>query len=176
MTPDIWKPVVGWEEFYEVSSRGVVRSVGRFVAHHTGKLLWRKPRVLRGCMISRYVQVSLSKNGRTSTHRVHSLVAAAFIGPRPLGALVCHNDGDRKNNAVENLRYDTSQGNSDDMSRHGTVLRGERHGSSKLTAADVVELRSLKGTAAHADLAERFSISVSQVQNILYGKQWRHPR
>jgi len=32
----------------------------------------------------------------------------------------CHNDGDRSNNCVENLRWDTRLGNCQDIIAHGT--------------------------------------------------------
>nr|WP_232111245.1 HNH endonuclease signature motif containing protein [Nocardia wallacei] len=49
----------------------------------------------------------------------HSLVAEAFIGPRPEGLQVCHNDGDPTNNMLANLRYDTPSENQTDIVRHG---------------------------------------------------------
>lgn len=42
---------------------------------------------------------------------VHVLVAEAFIGTKPQGMEVCHNDNDPTNNRVENLRYGTRSSN-----------------------------------------------------------------
>jgi hypothetical protein len=50
---------------------------------------------------------------------VHSLVAEAFIGPRPIGLEVRHLDGDSTNNAVDNLRYGTHAENMQDRVKHG---------------------------------------------------------
>ncbi len=50
--------------------------------------------------------------------KVHHLVAAAFIGPRPEGMVICHNNGDPLDNRVENLRYDTQAANIEDMYAH----------------------------------------------------------
>lgn len=54
------------------------------------------------------MQVSI---GRGRNRSVHVLVAEAFLGPRPDGLMVCHNDNDPTNNVVANLRYDTQSSN-----------------------------------------------------------------
>lgn len=57
---------------------------------------------------------------------VHSLVALAFIGPRPHGYEVCHNNGNPLDNRVDNLRYGTSADNKLDQVRHGTHEKAAR--------------------------------------------------
>ena len=64
--------------------------------------------------------MSLYTQGKNKIRYVHSLVAESFIGPRPEGMEVCHNDGDPTNNHLDNLRYGTSSGNELDKVRHGT--------------------------------------------------------
>lgn len=51
----------------------------------------------------------------------HRLVLEAFVGPCPEGMQACHNDGDRMNTRVGNLRWDTPKANSADRWRHGTT-------------------------------------------------------
>ncbi|WP_280389267.1 NUMOD4 domain-containing protein [Nocardia wallacei] len=111
-----WRPIPG-HPGYEVSDRGRVRSLDRVVktskgmSQRRGKVLstWVNPQ-------TGYLQVGLSG----TNHAVHVLVAAAFIGPRPEGNHVCHNDGVRINCHVSNLRYDTPSGNRLDKRIHGT--------------------------------------------------------
>lgn len=67
-----------------------------------------------------YLRVSLQLDGRTYSRTVHALVAEAFLGARPPGAQVCHNDGNPANNVLANLRYDTPAGNAADRKLHGT--------------------------------------------------------
>ena len=108
---EIWKPVPG-HVGYEVSSLGRVRSVDRYIA------MRKKGRVLSpGRSSNGYLSVILA--GRAS-RTVHSLVAEAFIGPRPVGREVCHVDGDRGNAKAVNLRYGTPKENGQDRVRHGT--------------------------------------------------------
>src|SRR4051794_16971465 len=73
-----------------------------------------------------YLGVNLHAGGVKITRYVHLLVLETFVGPKPPGYICCHNDGDRLNNRVENLRWDSYQSNSDDMLRHGTRLMGSR--------------------------------------------------
>ncbi len=81
-----------------------------------------------GNYYTRYLDVSLRLGTNVRRHtKVHHLVAEAFIGPRPPGMVVCHNNGDPLDNRVENLRYDTQANNITDMHDH----RGGHHNSLK---------------------------------------------
>jgi hypothetical protein len=111
-TSEIWLPVVGWEGFYEVSDLGRVRRI--FLPPFEGY------RVLRPSLCTYHPSVSLSRRSRVVRRTVHVLVAAAFLGPRPPGLEVCHNDGNKMNAAASNLRYDTHQANEHDKRIHGT--------------------------------------------------------
>src|SRR3546814_4878852 len=74
---------------------------------------------------------------------VHDLVTEAFIGPKPRGLEVCHNNGTRNDNRLVNLRYDTRSANAMDRHLHGTLpnIRGEECLSAKLTEEDVRWIR-----------------------------------
>jgi len=52
-----------------------------------------------------YFQVYLYKDYKQHTVKVHRLVAIEFLGERPDDMTVNHIDGNRENNAVENLEY-----------------------------------------------------------------------
>lgn len=114
-----WLPVVGFEGFYEVSDLGNVRSFGRL--KWGGKAYyWVEGRTLVRSVDGRgYLNVNLS-GIRKITRTVHSLVADAFLGPRPVGMEVCHNDGNKANPILSNLRYDTKSSNQLDAYKHGT--------------------------------------------------------
>lgn len=97
-----WKPVVGYEGLYEVSSIGTVRC--RKTGHY--RELRQKYNRFTG-----YYAVDLRKGGTCKTHTVHRLVATAFL-PNPEGLpYVNHRDEDKTNNSVENLEWCTSQYN-----------------------------------------------------------------
>jgi HNH endonuclease len=73
-------------------------------------------------MSGRYMRVRLRSNHRIIERAVHHLVLEAFVGQRPAGFQGCDTDGDTKNNALSNLRWDTAEGNRADALRHGTAV------------------------------------------------------
>jgi hypothetical protein len=92
---EIWKPVVGWEDLYDVSDQGRVRrKYNRY-----GVIVFSLTRCERG----EYPMVGLSRKGRSTTRSIHGLVASAFIGPRPDGYVINHIDGNKMNARVANL-------------------------------------------------------------------------
>ena len=120
-TGERWKPVNGYEGIYEVSSHGRVRSVDRIVTRSDGQVRSLKGKLLRTPLNQRgYQVVTLCIHGKCRVRTVHSLVAETFIGTRPEGMEVCHNDGNPTNNHVANLRYGTRSDNILDNVRHGT--------------------------------------------------------
>lgn len=120
-TIERWKPVKGYEGIYEASSHGRIRSVDRVVTYSDGRVRRCRGKVLR-THLDRYGYevVGLCNQGRQKTRTVHSLVAEAFIGARPEGMEVCHNDGSKTNNHLGNLRFDTQSENAFDRVKHGT--------------------------------------------------------
>lgn len=102
---ELWKPVKGYENLYEVSNLGNVRSVDRYIdtniRHVTRRL--QKGRILSQNLKSRgYLTVDLCKNGKVKTTLVHRIVADAFL-PDDGKRTINHIDGDKTNNAVSNL-------------------------------------------------------------------------
>lgn len=59
-------------------------------------------------------------------------------------------------------------------SRHGCSLPGEQNPNSKLTAADVLELRAMHPRPALAVLAERYGVHDSTISSVLVRRSWRH--
>lgn len=111
MQEEVWRDVVGYEGLYEVSNLGRVRSLDRVVAHHTAGKAVRKGRMRKLAFDGHYLNVSLSKDGKTVVRRVHRVVAQAFI-PNPDNLSdVDHIDCDKLNNRVDNLRWCTSAEN-----------------------------------------------------------------
>lgn len=158
-TPERWRPVIGYEGLYEVSSRGQVRSLDHRVQDSRGQ--WRRfrGRILRQSMGSLlgHRKVNLCKQGRSERRSVHGLVAEAFLGRRPRGQQVRHLDGDPANNTASNLAYGTQSDNEADKVRHGRSNRGQRCGASKLTREDV----------RFARVASAFGVSDAELSTLL---------
>ncbi|MCJ7859249.1 NUMOD4 motif-containing HNH endonuclease [Corynebacterium kalidii] len=119
---EIWKPIPGYEGYYEVSDQGRVKRVARMATDKSGRRKFYPERIKSPRTEKRfgYKLAGLSVGGRGKSIRVHRLVMAAFVGPCPEGMEVCHNNGDPADNRLVNLRYDTRVGNRRDQQRHGT--------------------------------------------------------
>lgn len=104
-----WRPVVGYEDRYEVSDHGRVRSLKRNLVMTPGTNA-------RG-----YKRVDLCRSGSVKHRSIHSLVLEAFVGPRPVGKFGLHGDDNPSNNRLDNLRWGTPSENNQDA-----LLRG-RH-------------------------------------------------
>jgi NUMOD4 motif-containing protein/HNH endonuclease len=116
-----WRPVVGFELYYEVSDLGRVRSLDRLISNGTRSGMLYKGKMLKPTSDpDGRQQVSLSINGVHYIRRVHGLVLGAFIGPRPEGLDGCHENGNARDNRLVNLRWDTRSSNMFDCVRHGT--------------------------------------------------------
>lgn len=172
-----WLPVVGYEGLYEVSDMGRVKSVARVIQRKGGRVNPIPEKILKPVMCRRYPGVSLYRAGSPlKTPTIHTLVMTAFVGPCPEGIQVAHNNGDRTDNRLENLRYATPLENSGDKFEHGTVLRGEQIARAKLTEECVREIRRLYQTGAFSqqDIADKFGVVQSAVSAVLIGKTWAH--
>jgi hypothetical protein len=177
-----WKAIEGYEDFYEVSSLGRVRSVDRVVERRTrfgvGEMRVRGKILSPGTSPEGYLKVSLCTENVSRSCYIHRMVLEAFVSPCPEGMEACHNDGDRLNNAVENLRWDTRANNHADKVKHGTDNRGERHYGAKLAEADVVEIKrqiaadNRRGLCV--ELAREHGVSPYTIYDIANGKNWSH--
>lgn len=116
MQSNQWRPVRGFEGYYEVSNTGDVRSLTRIDTY--GRRRQGRP-LVPAANTSGHLYVKLTRGNRKTKRYVHRLVIDAFVGPGPEGTECCHNDGDPANNHVGNLRWDTHKENVRDTIRHG---------------------------------------------------------
>ncbi|WP_396654998.1 NUMOD4 domain-containing protein [Microbacterium paraoxydans] len=120
MEAEEWRPVVGFESAYMVSSRGRVKSLTRTV-HRIG----RGPFPVLGRILKPwpsphgYPLVNLSFNGRRRCYPVHVLVCEAWHGPRPPGMLARHLDDVPDHIWPENIAWGTPLDNAQDAIRNG---------------------------------------------------------
>lgn len=70
------------------------------------------------------------------------------------------------------LSWKTPKDNTADKFRHGTVARGEQIVASKLTEAQVKEIRSLKGVKNQYELAEQFGVRQQTISRIHSRARW----
>lgn len=179
MTVEIWKPVVGFEEEYEVSSFGNVRARERPVrfVSKKGTEHWRiKKQKAVATQLSNagYLLVHLHKDNTRQAKTVHSLVAAAFLGPRPDSLDVCHNNGRKTDNRAANLRYDTRTSNHADRVGHGTIYDGAT--AAKLTPSVVKLLRAMNdnGDLDRRAVAKAYGVTEESIRRVIKRESWKY--
>lgn len=174
VSPKGLKPVAGYPGYF-VSCEGKVFSTRPIngKGNKEGELRGLKPLL---CSSRRYLQFSAGDGtGRRVKILIHRAVTAAFIGPCPEGYEVSHKDGNSHNNHVSNLEYCSHRDNEKMKKTHGTDSAGERNANTKLTEAQVHEIRTRvkagkRGTARR--VAREFGISESHVSMLVAGKRW----
>ena len=161
-----WRPIPGYERLYDVSDQGRIKSW-----HRSRKA----PKILSSSH-GRYAQVQLHKDGIANAMLVHRLILEAFIGPCPPGMECCHNNGDKHDNQIKNLRWDTRSANMLDAVRHDGHNCGEKYGRSKLTEEQALEIRRLYAAGDHTQrqLSEKFGTDRSNIGQIVRRVTWRH--
>lgn len=119
-------------------------------------------------------------NGKTTfTHRfVLETKLGRAIQP---GHMACHSCHNRICCNPDHIREGTAKDNTHDMlnanrQARGEQIanRGEKHGLSKLTPAEVIEIRTLHNIESVHQLAKRFGVSPSAISNIHLRKTWTH--
>lgn len=167
MSAEEWRPSM--VPNYEVSSLGRFRRSAPGRKTYTGRVMKQQ---LQG---GNYLTVRPTVDGRNVIFYVHDLVAAAFHGPRPAGAIVNHRDTDKTNNAQSNLEYTTHAGNMAHAAENGCMVRGEDHHARKLTEDGVRQLRADRaGGMSFSKLAAKHGISIATAFNVANGKYWSH--
>lgn len=166
-----WKPIPGYEEFYEISDEVRVRRVsdrGNHPRYKAGGLLLPSYTKLG------YVQYRLVN--ATRVRRVwyaHRLIWTAFVGPIPEGYVIHHRDHDGCNNRLENLEMMTQRENCN-IKRKRTLFVGETHPAAKLTETDVLSIVDLYlcGEKTQSGLAAIYGVTQNHISDIVTGSSW----
>ncbi len=177
LNAEIWKPVIGFEGIYSVSNLGRVRrdqsSQGNCQAGQILKQFAHK---------SGYLEAYLSGNSIRKICRVHAVVMAALVGPRPDKYVINHIDGDRHNNRSGNLEYVTQLENARDSVRRFQRITGKKHwarggdsGSHKWSESLVIYIRKLRSQGlVIRQISLRTGVPMGTVGQIVSRRSWKH--
>lgn len=148
-----WRPIPGYEGYYEVSEDGCIRRSGT-----------KQIRAIQN--VTTLPSVSLNRNGIRTTRTVASLVAEAFIGPASKGSWVYHLDGDPTHNHWQNLTY-----------RSNAHAPRNSAATAKLTSDDVLLIcGAYMDGHTYPEIAQMHGVSIPTVQGIIVGRTWKHVR
>lgn len=140
---EIWKPVNGFENLYEISNKGNLKALEKswmainYKSKTYHKITFREKMIKPSISKCGYKQVILCKNNKTYGKTIHKLVAEAFIPNIENKKCVNHIDGNKLNNNVNNLEWCTHKENSKHSWENGlekSYLKGKKgklHNTSK---------------------------------------------
>lgn len=162
----IWKDIEEFDGLYAVSNTGVIRN------NKTSKIL--KQTIHQ----NGYYMVSVKPYGRTGkskTFKVHREVAKAFLNNPDNKPTVNHKDGNKLNNAVDNLEWST---HTEQMihaykNKLATPLKGMNNHLSRLTDDQVAEILD-NPHIRNIEFSRRFNIDRSAISKVRSGKNWKH--
>lgn len=159
----IIKKLDEYENLYNISSNGEIFSVKK------GLLKPFKSK-------NGYYVVTLTKNKKQKKYLLHRLVAISFI-PNPEYRLeVNHIDGDKRNNSISNLEWNTSKENHVHATNNQLKAHGSNHGMSKINESDVLNIRNeySNNNVTLKEIGEKYNLSESAIHLIVSRKNWKH--
>lgn len=177
---EVWKDAPAWENCYEVSSLGRVRSKDKVrIKERQGKLVQAKYKGrIRKQEITNtgYNRVNLRDCGRDNNVSVHRLVAEAFITNTESKPTVNHIDGNKLNNNVSNLEWSTLSEQMIHAVKNNLIGECKRTVSPK-TRQEIYNYYTTNKVSIN-ELARKFNIKREMASGIAAGKiepNWKIP-
>lgn len=176
MKPEEWRPVVGYEGLYEVSTQGRVRSIDR--SHTmTGRHKTPYTRRVKGKQLklslnsAGYPQAFLHMGEGGKWHLVHRLVAKAFL-PNPSHLPeVNHINEIKDDNSLSNLEWCSRVDNCNHSIRNRADTKGGRAVLDKDQVVEAINLINEEGMTLK-DVGDKFGVTPSCIHRICKGLSW----
>lgn len=110
---EVWKDVKGFEDYYQVSNTGRVRSKDRQVKRGNGRgICFLKSKILKPQLNNKgYLRIEFKVDGTATRYFIHRLVAETFVPIKGGNDIVNHLDSNPLNNRADNLEWTTYKGN-----------------------------------------------------------------
>lgn len=171
---EVWKPVVGFEGLYEISTIGRCRRIRS--AYGIARIRVLRPGSNRG-----YAYYVLVDRKVKKYLRPHRAVYETFVGKITEGMQINHKNGVKSDNRLANLEVVTASENKlhaiHVLGKKPYMIpsQGELNGRAKLTEADVAEAFSLrKGGWSQQEIAQCFHVNQTTISRILLNQTWKN--
>lgn len=177
---EIFKDINGYEGLYQISNKGRVRSLNRFVHTQWKSLRLIKGKILKLSFMKGYKRIELQKNNKSKQNFVHRLVAQAFIPNPENKSQINHKNGIKNDNRVENLEWCTAKENIRHAWKNGyckpniTMLgkKGKDSPASKKVLQFDLDGNFIKKWVSMTEAGKKLNINYSQISmvcNNIYG-------
>lgn len=177
---EIWK-IIPKHTSYSASNFGRIKSEDKEMLHNVhGTLYVRKGRILTQQQGKfGYLRVGLSyPNKKVVMESVHRLVALAFLANPNNKRTVNHIDGNKSNNHLSNLEWNTHKENVDHSIKLGIKAQAKGIQFINRTKFDELQIRVIKSLkdskVRHVDIAKYFGVHRITINDILNSRSWQH--
>jgi hypothetical protein len=166
---EIWKQIVGYENLYEISDLGRIRSLPK---KGCSKLSFKK--TTKDFKLG-YEMVQLYKNNKSLSFRVHTLVVKTFLGiTSNRKKVINHKDGVKTNNQLKNLEVVSAKENVKHAISLGLnpIRFGNSLHNTKIKEEDLQNIVKLKKEkVSNKDIAKIYNVSPTTISRIISGKR-----
>lgn len=173
---EIWVKVKGYEEYYEVSSFGRVRTIEK-VIEIKSRAGWSRLHPVRSKIKvanktkAGYFTIALVVNNKTITTYLHRIIAEAFIANPYSDKVVNHKNGIKSDNRLVNLEWCTSSHNN----QHAIDLRLRSPRSGHLNERSILQIREMvKQGVSNLVIAKLLGVPVSVINRFINGHSYKY--
>ena len=174
-----WKPIIGFENYYEISNYGRIKSKSRVLLTPTGVPYYTKSRILKPKIDKKgyhRIELNSKKDDLRGTFKIHRLVGQHFIENKENKPQINHIDGNKANNHQDNLEWCNNSENRLHAIKNGLIKSHEGRSDSKLTYEIACKIRAeyVPRSKTHSirKIAQRYNVSPTTIRQILDGKTY----
>lgn len=174
---EIWKDIPEFNNEYQISNLGRIRSKEAIIMRSNGSPYIRRSKVLKPALDEGYLKGAVCVNKKLIPYRIHKLVANAFVDGKKEGLEVNHKNGIKNDNRAENLEWVTRSENIIHAVKTGLlpVTRGSQRVQAKMNEDIVRKIYKLKSDGFQRKfIIERLGITIHMYKDVIRGKSWKH--
>lgn len=170
---EVWKPIIGFEGSYEISSYGNVKTLSKRVIsaiHSSGYRMTKEKALKKVLNKNGYLYITISKNNKAYGRSVHRLVAIHFIANPNNCPEVNHINTIKTDNHISNLEWNTSVQNT----QHAFIT-GHKASRVKLSIDKIIKIRELhlSGKLSNKEIGNIYNIKGEAVRRVIIGETWK---
>lgn len=174
---EIWKPIPGYENFYEASNLGRIKSLEekRFMPVNNTYATYKERIIRQSKTIDGYLKVTLSKKNK-KCFLSHRLIGLTFIDNPQNKPEINHKKGIKSDNRCWMLEWCNPNENVQHAYDYKLLQpkKGVKNGASKLTEKQVLEIRKIGNSMYKKDIAKKYKVGSSTISRVLNNINWKH--